>query len=224
MFKFPTKNPAAPPITLAPFLVEITSRICPPTPVLRVIRAVPSRLGAREGRYAGREIVCGHRNDGVFVLIGKNGGRRLVGSLRIESFRERSADGRAVLSKTNQRGREAREMRAGAQNLHHRLGLRLAIDGHRSVQKEMPTVLVVGLHEVHQLHVGGVATQFLAEDPRDQRNLVRRQRDGPCSADLESRLSAEPTRSMAVSPSPRTSISWTSSGRAVVEKDWRGVS
>ena len=36
MFRFPTTKPAAPPITFAPFPVEITSRIWPPTPVLRV--------------------------------------------------------------------------------------------------------------------------------------------------------------------------------------------
>lgn len=36
MRRLPTMKPAAPPITLAPLPVDATSRICPPTPVLRV--------------------------------------------------------------------------------------------------------------------------------------------------------------------------------------------
>ena len=181
-------------------------------------------LGAGEGGHAGGEVVGGHGDDGVFVLVGEHGGRGAVGLRRVERLGERSADRRAVLAEAHQRRGEAREVRAGAQDLHHGLGLRLAVQRHRAVEQEVPAVLVVRLHEVHQLHVGGVAPQLVAEDPRDQRDLVRGQRDGPRTADLRSSAALPPTRSIAVSPSPRTSISCTSSGSADVAKDCSGAS
>ena len=121
------------------------------------------------------------------------------------------------------RGGGAGEVRAGAEDLHHGLGLRVAVDGDGAVEEEVAAVLVVGLHEVHQLHVRRVAPQLVAEDPRDQSDLVRGQRDRPRAADLRSREGEGRTRSMAVSPSWRTSISWTSSGRAVVAKEVSGA-
>ena len=181
------------------------------------------RLGSGEGRNAGGEVVGGHGDDGVFVLVGEHGGRGLVGTLRVERFGERAADGGAVLAEADERGGEARDVGAGAEDLHHGLGLRVAVDGDGAVEEEVAAVLVVGLHEVHQLHVRRVAPQLVAEDPRDQSDLVRGQRDRPRAADLRSREGEGRTRSMAVSPSWRTSISWTSSGRAVVAKEVSGA-
>ena len=107
------------------------------------------RLGAREGRYAGGEVVGGHGDDGVFVLVGEHGGRRLVGTLRVERLGERAADGGAVLAEADERGGEASDVGAGAEDLHHGLGLRVTVDGDGAVEEEVAAVLVVGLHEVH---------------------------------------------------------------------------
>ena len=134
------------------------------------------QLGSGEGRYARGEVVRRHRGDGVLVLEGQH---RLGGRVRhfgVQRLRERALDRRPVLAEADHGagGRARRGTRL--QQLRHGERLLLAVHDDLAVGEIATAVLVVALHEVHQLHVGGVAVEVVAEDAGDQLHLVRGER------------------------------------------------
>ena len=177
-----------PAVTLAPVPVACTSRIRPPVPVLPIIVSIQSELSAGEGRHARGEVVRLRTEQNVRheLLLDELGG--LAGRLGLDGGDLEAADGGGVVVEGDHAVGAALLGERVLHDAEQRAVLLLAVDHHVATEEPVARVLAVGLGDVEQLHVRGVALQNVAEQVRVVRQILLIERQTELGVELRHEL------------------------------------